>query len=78
LLTWVEFRWDLAPHGLLARIAPYFAFYVAVEHRNEFATLAKQVCILSACVVPIWIAGRAAAAVLTGRTLLRVAPATRN
>ena len=78
LLTWVEFRWDLAPRGLVARIAPYFAFYVAVEHRNEFATLAKQVCILSACVVPIWIAGRAAAAVLTGRTLLRVAPATRN
>jgi len=78
LLTWVEFRWDREPHGLIARVAPCIAFYVAVEHRNEFATLSKQVFILSACVVPIWIAGRAAAAVLTGRTLLRVAPAARN
>lgn len=69
LLAWVERRWDAAPDGLVARLAPYFAFYVAIQHRNEFATLAKQVFVLGACVTPVWILGRAAASVLCGRTL---------
>jgi hypothetical protein len=73
LLFWVERRWDCAPHGFVARVAPYFAFYVAVQHRNEFATLAKQVFILTAAVVPVWIAGRAAATVLASRSFARVA-----
>jgi len=69
LLFWVERRWSRSPHGFVARIAPYFAFYVAIEHRNEFATLSKQVFILTAVCAPVWILGRAAASVLTGRTL---------
>lgn len=78
VLTWVESRCDAAPNGLLARIAPYFAFYVAVQHRNEFATLAKQVFILSACVLPIWILGRAAASVLTSTSLSRATSSSRS
>lgn len=78
VLAWVENRCDSAPNGLTARLAPYFAFYVAVEHRNEFATLIKQVLLLSACVIPIWLLGRAAASVLTGRSLSRAAWASRS
>ncbi len=73
LLFWVERRWDCAPHGFVARVAPYFAFYVAVQHRNEFASLAKQVFILTAAVVPVWILGRAVASVLANRPFERSA-----
>lgn len=71
LLFWVERRCELVPHGLVARLAPYFAFYVAVQHRNEFASLAKQVFILGGVVTPFWLLGLAVAGVLTGRTLMR-------
>lgn len=77
ILARVEHGWDEAPSGLLARVAPYFAFYVAVQHRNEFATLAKQVFMLGACVVPVWIFGCAASSVLGGRSLARAAAAGR-
>ncbi len=69
LLAWVERRWDELPDGLLARLAPYFAFYVAIQHRNEFATLAKQVFVLVACVLPVWIFGRATVSALVRRML---------
>lgn len=71
VLTLVESHWDTTPHGLVARLAPYFAFYVAVEHRNEFATLAKQVFVISAAAIPIWMLGRAAASALAAPTLSR-------
>lgn len=59
LLLWMERRQAVRPDGLLARVAPYLAFFVAVEHRNELATLFKQVFMLALAVVPLCVAANA-------------------
>jgi hypothetical protein len=61
LLAWVERRTLAQPDGIVARTAPYFVFYVAMQHRNEFATLFKQVFMLALVVVPLWLAADALA-----------------
>jgi hypothetical protein len=57
LLTWLELRRELRPDGLVARLLPYFVFYVAMQHRNEFGTLFKQVFMISLVVVPLALVG---------------------
>jgi hypothetical protein len=57
LLTWLEQRRDLRPDGLVARLLPYFVFYVAMQHRNEFGTLFKQAFMISLVVIPLALVG---------------------
>jgi hypothetical protein len=52
-LAWVERSRDLRPAGLVARMAPYFVLLVAMEHRNEFASMFKQVATLALVAVPL-------------------------
>ena len=40
---------------MLARLAPYVVFFVAMQHRNEFATLFKQISMLIMAVTTIWV-----------------------
>lgn len=54
-----ERRRETHPTGLVARLLPYFVFYVAMQHRNEFGSLFKQVFMLSLVVVPVWLAAEA-------------------
>ncbi|MCC7014024.1 MAG: hypothetical protein IT454_15815 [Planctomycetes bacterium] len=61
LLAWVERRRELAPEGLVARVLPFFVFYVAMQHRNEFGTLFKQVFMVALVVLPCFLAGDAIA-----------------
>ena len=56
ILIHVERRRVTRPDGMLARLAPYMLFYVAVEHRNESATLLKQAFMIAIVVLPLWIA----------------------
>jgi hypothetical protein len=67
LLSWAEQRRARAPDGLVARLVPYVAFYVAMEHRNEFGTIFKHVVPMAVVVVPFWIAAETAAASLGRR-----------
>jgi hypothetical protein len=56
ILIHVERRRVTHPAGMVARLAPYMLFYVAVEHRNESATLLKQAFMIAIVVLPLWIA----------------------
>lgn len=53
LLSWLERRTELRPDGIVSRLLPYFVFYVAMQHRNEFGTLFKQVFMISLVVFPV-------------------------
>lgn len=66
LLAWCERRRESVPDGILARLLPYFVFYVAMQHRNEFGTLFKQVFMIALVVVPLALAGETLAAALRG------------
>lgn len=65
------------PGGALARLAPYFLFYVAMQHRNEFATLLKQAFQMALVVGPIWLCADTIQLVLSRRaTVWRARQAT--
>lgn len=66
LLAWCEHRRETTPDGILARLLPYFVFYVAMQHRNEFGTLFKQVFMIALVVVPTAFAGETLALALRG------------
>ena len=57
LLAWLERRREVRPDGVVARLLPYFVFYVAMQHRNEFGTLFKQVFMISLVVLPVTLLG---------------------
>lgn len=59
LLVACERRRETHPTGLIARVIPYFVFYVAMQHRNEFGSLFKQVFMISLVVVPMWLLAEA-------------------
>lgn len=59
LLVACERRRETHPAGLVARVLPYFVFYVAMQHRNEFGSLFKQVFMLCLVIVPVWIVAEA-------------------
>jgi hypothetical protein len=67
LLSGVERRRARVPHGLVARLTPYFAFYVAMQHRNEFGTLFKTVFTMALVVVPLWLIADAVTAAFQKR-----------
>ena len=66
LLAWCERRRERAPDGVLARLLPYFVFYVAMQHRNEFGTLFKQVFMIALVVLPVFLAGETLALAMRG------------
>lgn len=64
LLTWCERRREELADGVLARLLPYFVFYVAMQHRNEFGTLFKQVFMIALVVFPVALVGETIATAL--------------
>ncbi|MFM7296123.1 MAG: O-antigen polysaccharide polymerase Wzy, partial [Planctomycetota bacterium] len=66
LLAWCERRRERVPDGIVARLLPYFTFYVAMQHRNEFGTLFKQVFMIGLVVVPLALVAETLAVALRG------------
>jgi hypothetical protein len=54
VLAWAESKRERDRDGIVAHIVPFFVFYVAMQHRNEFGTLFKTVFMVSLVVLPIW------------------------
>ena len=59
LLSACERRREARGSGVMARVLPYFVFYVAMQHRNEFGSLFKQVFMLTLVIVPVWLVAEA-------------------
>ncbi len=75
LLAWCERRREEAPDGVLARLLPYFVFYVVMQHRNEFGTLFKQIFMIALVVLPLALVGETVAMALrSGRVAPRREP----